>query len=256
AARRAGARVRAGVASAREQALRSGADRLAKEPFDVARAKEAEAAGLEGQQQLAAAAQVYQDAAQRYGEAVSRARVVRVAQSEADQARTRMLADKQRARPDAGDFRAGVEEEQKGDARYEAGAFKEATGHFRAARGLYARAPGPAPDTPPAGGDPRAEIRAVLDTYRQAIERKDAGLLPKGRPGVNPADVRASFEQVKTHQVELAIQSVEVNGDQAEAKGRRRDVVVQNDGRTFRNESGFVFKLRRTPAGWVIDAVN
>jgi hypothetical protein len=179
-----------------------------------------------------------------------------VAQSEADQARERMLVEKQRARPDAGDFRAGVEEEQKGDSSYEAAAFKEAVGHFRAARGLFARAVGAAPDTPPAGGDPRAEIRAVLDSYRQAIERKDVPLLQKVRPGLNAADIRASFDQTKSHQVELAVQSIDVSGDQAEAKGRRRDVVVQPDGRTFRNESAFAFRLRRTPAGWVIDAVN
>ncbi len=256
AARQAVERARAAVVSNREQALRSGADRLAKEVIDVARAKEAEASALEGQQQFAAATQAYQDAAQRYGEAVSRARVARVAQSEADQARGRMLAEKQRARPDAWDFRAGVEEEQKGDASYEAAAFKEAAAHFRVARGLFARAVGTAADAPPAGGDPRAEIRAVLDSYRQAIERKDTALLQKVRPGLNPADIRASFDQTKSHQVELAIQSIDVNGDQAEAKGRRRDVVVQPDGRTFRNESAFAFKLRRIPGGWVIDAVN
>jgi predicted Ser/Thr protein kinase len=256
AARQAVERARTAVVSNREQALRSGADRLAKELMDVARAKEAEGSGLEGQQQFAAATQAYQDAAQRYGEAVSRARIARVAQSEADQARGRMLAEKQRARPDAWDFRAGVEEEQKGDASYEAAAFKEAAAHFRVARGLFARAVGAASDAPPAGGDPRAEIRAVLDSYRQAIERKDAALLEKVRPGLNPADIRASFDQTKSHQVELAIQSIDVNGDQAEAKGRRRDVVIQPDGRTFRNESAFAFKLRRVPAGWVIDAVN
>jgi Protein kinase domain len=257
AARQAVERARATVMSNREQALRSGADRLAKDLIDVARAKEAEAAALEGQQQFAAATQAYQDAAQRYGEAVSRARVARVAQSEADQARERMLAEKQRARPDAGDFRAAVEEEQKGNSSYETAAFKEAAAHFRVARGLFARAVGPATDAPPAGGgDPKAEIRAVLDSYRQAIERKDVPLLQKVRPGLNPADIRASFEQTKSHQVELAVQSIDVSGDQAEAKGRRRDVVVQPDGRTFRNESAFAFKLRRTSAGWVIDTVN
>jgi predicted Ser/Thr protein kinase len=256
AARQAVERARSAVMANREQALRSGADRLAKELVDVARAKEAEASALEGQQQFVAATQAYQDAAQRYWEAVSRARIARVAQSEADQARGRMLAEKQRARPDAWDFRAGVEEEQTGDARYEVAAFKEAAAHFRVARGLFARAVGATADAPPTGGDPRAEIRAVLDSYRQAIERKDTALLQKVRPGLNAADVRASFDQTRSHQVELAIQSIDLNGDQAEAKGLRRDVVVQPDGRTFRNESAFAFKLRRIPAGWVIDAVN
>src|SRR5262249_40405874 len=55
AARQAMERARTTVTSSREQALRSGADRLAKDLVDVARAKEAEASALEGQQQFAAA---------------------------------------------------------------------------------------------------------------------------------------------------------------------------------------------------------
>src|SRR5262249_59870675 len=100
------------AAGAGERALKTGADQLARELYESARAKETEAAGLEGQQQLAAARQAYQDAAQRFGEALSRAQVARVAKDEADQARARMLADKQKARADAADFRAAVTEEQ------------------------------------------------------------------------------------------------------------------------------------------------
>jgi hypothetical protein len=239
---------------ARERALRTGADRLARELYESARARETEAASLEGQQQFAAARQAYQDAAQRFGEALSRAQVARVAKSEADQARARMLADKQKARSDAADFRAAVAEEQQGDASYERTAFSEATGHFRNAQALFARA-GSATDARPVAADPRSEIRSVLDSYKRALEEKDAALLRRVRPGLGAEELRR-LGQTRSHKLDLTIESIDVNGDQAEARGRRADAVVAQDGRSFRNEAPVVFKLRRTPSGWVIDAVN
>jgi serine/threonine protein kinase len=248
-------RLRSAIASSREQALRSGADRLAREVFDGARAKETEAVGLEGQQQLAAAAETYRDADQRYGEALSRAQVARVAKTEADQARARMNAEKQRARPDGAEYQRALMEEARGEAKYESSAFKEAAGHFRTARGFFARAPG-SDARAAADGDPRGEIRALLGQYQQAFAEKDLTLLRKVYPGVDVSDARRAFEQNKSYKLELAIQSVEVQGEEAQAKGRRTDIVVGKDGKEFRNEATFLFKLRRRSAGWVIDAVN
>jgi hypothetical protein len=70
------------------------------------------------------------------------------------------------------------------------------------------------------------------------------------------AAARRAFEQNKSYKLELAVQSVDVQGEQAQAKGRRTDIVVGQDGKEFRNEAAFLFKLRRGTGGWVIDAIN
>jgi hypothetical protein len=251
-------RMRASTVSSREQALRIGAERLAREPFEAGRTREAEATALEGQQQWPAALQAYQDAAQRYGEAVSRAQVARPAKIEAEQARARMQAEKQRARADSPDYPAAAAEEKMGDSRYDTSQFKEAAGHFRSAQGLYARAAGAgtASDARPGGPDPKTEIRAALDLYRKAIEEKDVRLFRRVRPGIGIAEVEKSFADTKSQKVELAIQAIDVRGDEAEVRGQRQDTVVGKDGQSFKNDAAVVFKLRRRQAGWVIEAVN
>ena len=67
----------AAAAAQRQQALAAAADHLAKDVFDQAQARQVEADGLENRQELAAAAQAYRDAAERYGEATLRARAAR-----------------------------------------------------------------------------------------------------------------------------------------------------------------------------------
>jgi hypothetical protein len=247
-------RGRAAVATARQQALAVGADRLAREAFEGARAREGEAAALESQQNLAGAARAFQDASQRYAEALRRAQVARGAKAEADHARARMLAQKEGARPEAAEYRSAVTEEVQGEQAYERLAFKEAAGHYQAAHRLFSRATGGGGR--PGSGDARAEIRGVLESYRQAVEGKDVALFQTVRPTMKETDVRRSFEQSESHKLVLTIASIDVNGDQAEVRGRRADEVVSRDGRRLANEQAVVFKLKRTPAGWVIDAIN
>jgi len=64
----------ASAAARRQQALTAEADNLAKDVFDQAQARQVEGDGLASRKDLAAAARAYQDAAERYGEAVLRAR--------------------------------------------------------------------------------------------------------------------------------------------------------------------------------------
>jgi hypothetical protein len=254
-------RARAAAIAGRDQALKGEADKLVKEVFEAGRAKENEADAFAKGPQLTQATAAYQDATQRYGEATRRAQVLRQDRAEADQTRTRMQAEKQKARTDAADYRPGLAEEQQGDSSYQKLAFKEATGHYGIAQGLYAKAAAPAPTPPkPAAGDPRNEIRAALDAYKRAIEGKDLGLFQQIRPNLSNTElqrVRASFEQSKSQTVELRIESIEVNGDEALAKGRRLDVFVPKEGRPVQNEAPFLFKLKKTAGGnWVIQAVN
>ena len=63
----------------RQQALAAQADQLARDLFDQAQARQVEGDGLAGRKELAAAARAYQEAAERYGEATTRARAARPA---------------------------------------------------------------------------------------------------------------------------------------------------------------------------------
>jgi hypothetical protein len=141
------------MAAWRDQALKAEADRLAKNLFDAARTKHAEADQLASRQDFAAANRAYQEAAGKYSEATLRAQFVREARAQADDAKARMLAEKQRARQDSPDFKAALAEEKQGAALYEQLDFRQAAERFRAAETLFTTAqeqgqlkqPNPAP---------------------------------------------------------------------------------------------------------------
>ena len=69
----------AAAAERRQQALAARADQLARDLFDQAQARQVEGDGLAGRKELAAAARAYQEAAERYGEATTKARAARPA---------------------------------------------------------------------------------------------------------------------------------------------------------------------------------
>src|SRR5262249_62184762 len=101
----------------------------------------------------------YQAAAERYGDAERQAQLKREQRTEADAARAKMAAEKQRAAQDAPDFGRALELERQGGTMYAQLAFTDATTTFRAAGELFAKAvpvatttPAPAP---PAGATPR-----------------------------------------------------------------------------------------------------
>jgi hypothetical protein len=103
------------------------------------------------------------------------------------------------------------------------------------------------------------EIQTVLDTYKRAIEEKNITLFQSIFRRLAPTELRRlseSFAQANRQTVELKVEKIQVNGDEAEAKGRRKDVFVSTEGKTTRDESDFVFKLKHTPQGWVIMAAN
>ena len=69
----------AAVAARRQQALAAGAENLARDLFDRAQARQVEGDELASRKDLAGAARAYREAAERYGEAMSRARAARPA---------------------------------------------------------------------------------------------------------------------------------------------------------------------------------
>ena len=168
-------------------------------------------------------------------------------------------------------------------------AFTDATTSFLAAGELFAKAvppattaaapappvaaaPAPAVRTPPAAPasppatavpapatGPRAEIRALLENYVRAVETKDVALLHRVRPNLTEDElrrVRQSNEIKRSHKVDLRVFDVTVNGDEAQADGRREDVVVLSSGQRLQTETKFSYTFKRGPRGWVLDQVR
>jgi hypothetical protein len=191
-----------------------------------------------------------------------------------------MVAAKQRAWTDAPDFSRAVETEKQGGALYGQTSFTEATASFRAATELFAKAvPPPDPPrvpaavTPPAApaapsvpaavskpaaptpSNPRTEVRATLDNYVRAVETRDIALLRQVRPGLTDEEInrtRASNEIKRSQKVDLKVDEITINGDEAQAVGRREDVITLRDGQRLRQDLKFTYTLKRGPRGWVI----
>jgi tetratricopeptide (TPR) repeat protein len=260
AARRSTSEMRVRALADRDQAVKAGAEMLAKDLFASATARESEGDRLAGAQDIVAARQAYQDAAERYLEAGRRAKILQDAKVGADQARARMAAEKERAQPDAAEWNAATAQERQGTQQYQRLAFREAGESFANATALFAKAAARPPERPPERRPtPSDEVRGVLDAYVRAFETRDMSLMQKVRPGLKPEEVRRlrdAFDQSREYRVSLKVDSLNVTGDEAVVKGRREDNLVSKSGQSFRNESSFTFKLKRTSGGWVIDAVN
>ena len=110
----------------------------------------------------------------------------------------------------------------------------------------------------PKSRDPRFEVTAQGRLARSKDERT-LHLMQKIRPGLKPDEVRRlreSFDQSKEYRLVLKVDSMNVSGDEAVVKGRREDNLVSKGGESFRNESSFTFRLKRTGDSWIIDGVK
>jgi hypothetical protein len=253
------------VAAARDRASKADAAALAVAVMSRAQAAQAEGERLATAGDVKAATQAYQEAADRFAEAERLAQVKREQRTAADAARAQMVAAKQRAATDAPDFARAVESEKQGGTLYSQASFPEATASFRSATDLFAkavppveppRAPAPVPTpTPPAPANPRAEVRATLDSYVRAVETRDIGLLRQVRPGLTDEEInrtRASNAIKRSQKVDLKVDEITINGDEAQAVGRREDVIILQDGQRLRQDLKFTYTLRRGSRGWVI----
>jgi hypothetical protein len=278
------------VAAARDRATKADAPTLAADLLSKADASRTEGERLRAAQDAAGSTKAYQSAAERYSEAERQAQLKREQRTEADAARAKMAADKQRASQDAADFGRALELERQGGTMYTQLAFTDATTSFRAAGELFAKAvppattaPAPAPPvaaapappvktppvapaSPPAAAapapatGPHAEIRALLDSYVRAVETKDVGMLRRVRPNMTPKEldqVRDSNNVKRSHKLDLRVSNITINGDDAEVDGLREDVIVLNDaGQFYQTETPFSWTLKRGARGWVIDQLR
>jgi hypothetical protein len=72
----------------------------------------------------------------------------------------------------------------------------------------------------------------------------------------NLRKVEQSFQAMLSQTLDFRDLNIDINGDDATAKGRRFDVLVPKGGREIRNESAFSIRLRRTASGWVIQEMR
>jgi hypothetical protein len=219
------------------------------------------AAGEDGR--VAAALETMRDAAARYEEAGRAARVIGMERARADQARALMLAAKERAAQEGPGFKEALARESEGDSRYGELAFEDAAKRFAAAARLFAAVPpptpAPAPAPVPAAPDAAVEIREMLRLYTRVFEAKDLALLQQVRPGIRPEELsryRDVFDRTRSYKLNLKVDAIKVSGDEAEARGRREDVVVTSHGETLRTPGEFRFRFKRSNNRWTIDAVR
>jgi predicted Ser/Thr protein kinase len=251
------------LSATREEAVKVEADRLASNLFGAAAARERDGEQQAKDGRLAAALETMRDAAARYEEAGRAARVIGVERARADQARALMLAAKERAAREAPGFKEALARESEGDSRYGELAFEDAAKRFAAAARLFAAAPPPAPAPAPvpvpAAPDAAVEIREMLRLYTRVFEAKDLALLQQVRPGIRPEELsryRDVFDRTRSYKLNLKVDAIKVSGDEAEARGRREDVVVTSNGETLRTPGEFRFRFKRSNNRWTIDAVR
>jgi hypothetical protein len=66
--------------------------------------------------------------------------------------------------------------------------------------------------------------------------------------------LEASFQSVKSHQVDITISTMEVQGSQASVRIARKDTIAFN-GKTQTNQSRQILILSKGPNGWVIEQI-
>jgi hypothetical protein len=114
--------------------------------------------------------------------------------------------------------------------------------------------PTPGPASPPPGGSEPA-IRRALAEYVRAVETKDLLLFKSVFPGLSSdqeKSLRESFKAVKSQQVNLSIESIEVKGTSANVRVSRQDT-INGQQRQARQQT---FRMSQRGSGWTIDSLG
>ena len=177
-----------------------------------------------------------------------------------------MEADKQRAQRTSPYFSDAQRQEQEGAALYKALGFKDAGERFRTAAALYARAIPASPSMPPPGEslgtfgtDPSSELQKVIADLRRAYESKYVALLQRIRPGLGSEElrrIRETFDSLRSYQLDLHIETIEVRGSEAQARAFRKDVTIAKDGQIHRTESRVTVRFKLNQNRWTIDDIK
>ena len=163
--------------------------------------------------------------------------------------------------------------ERSGDLAGAARAYGTATSYLQAARRDYAEAqsrraavaPPPAPTSVPStsSAPTRAQeetaIRQTLATYERALESENLDLFRQAKPNLTRDEAKRltdSFAAIESHEVELDVQTVTIEGDTATVAVTRRDVIVIRGRTQNGNTRQQSFVLQKTDGRWVITDIQ
>jgi hypothetical protein len=116
----------------------------------------------------------------------------------------------------------------------------------------------PVPAAPPtlaARGGPEPAVRSVIADYGRAIETKDIGLFKTVMPelsGDNEKRLTEAFKAIKSQQVRITVESVEIDGGKAVVRVSRLDTI---NGKAQPAQSQ-VFRLVQKGAAWTIQSIG
>jgi serine/threonine-protein kinase len=109
---------------------------------------------------------------------------------------------------------------------------------------------------PSATADPGdAAVRRVLAEYERAIEGQDIALFRSLKPGLSSDEekrLRDAFKAVKSQDVGIAVESVQIEGDHATVRVRRQDTI---NGRKL-TATQQTWRLARSGGAWQIVAID
>ena len=94
-------------------------------------------------------------------------------------------------------------------------------------------------------------IQSTLETYVKALETKDLVLFKSVKPNTSSEEERrlkAAFEGVRSHTVEITIQSIALHGNEATVTASRRDTLNKAIVSSFTQ----VFVLQKHEKAWNI----
>jgi hypothetical protein len=116
--------------------------------------------------------------------------------------------------------------------------------------------PAPPTTTPPPAAAAETAIRRVLADYVRAVETKDLGLFKSVWPGLSAEmerSLRDSFRAVKSQEVALSVQAIEVNGSSARVRISRLDTI---NGQAQGQARVQTFVLAQRGGAWMIDSIR
>jgi tetratricopeptide (TPR) repeat protein len=117
----------------------------------------------------------------------------------------------------------------------------------------------PAPTLPAApptlGATQEPAIRKVIADYGRAIEGRNIALFKAVKPNLTPDEekrLQESFKAIKSQQVGITIEVVQVDGAQATVKVSRQDTINGNKVKPIQQ----VFRLVQSGGGWAIQTIG
>jgi eukaryotic-like serine/threonine-protein kinase len=111
------------------------------------------------------------------------------------------------------------------------------------------------PSAPPLASPQEPAIRKVIADYGRAIESKDIALFKAVKPNLTPDEekrLQENFKAIKSQQVGITIEAVQVDGAQATVKVSRQDTVNGTRVKPIQQ----VFRLVQQGGAWSIQAIG